>query len=340
MKYQNNHIGLNFIWIIMLLPFTVLTAINGYYLLRAPRLEEPIQAILLLSASVLEICALFFLLLRPRNYLEITTKNNYYDLRISPFKKELKEIPISKGDIKDKINSEFLKANNISPTHRQYTTLLLGIFFMVSGLIMLIFYLVVGIFGNLYTMLSIIFGTILITKAISQDFSDKNGVLIDYNDSKKSLSFQQNFRSKFVRINTLQPTELEITNNFRKLNIFEILLIPALLSYSTIETIQSWAISTSSTSIINSVITSIFLGLVYFLFFIYLCVPSGQLRLRTPTTKYDIPITYTVRTKRFLDGILSKDLKNPFILRCLFIIIIGISSIMGTLIYLNLYFFI
>lgn len=341
-RYQNNHVGSKFIWVLILVPFLVLTAINGPYLLVAPRLQDPTQAILFIVTSILEVCALFFLVLRQQNYLEITTKNNYYDTWFAPFKKKLEELPISEGEGKGKTTSEFMKKHDISPTHRHYTTLLTGVFFILSGLIMLVLYafLIMGIFGNLYTMFSIIFGVILIVKAISQDFSNKNGVQIDHDEIKKTSSFHQNFRHKFVRIETLQSSGVEPTRQFRKLNFFELILIPILLAFSTIQTVQSWMFSTSALIILDSVITTAVLCVVYLLIFLYLCVPLDQLRLTTPTKKYDIPITLTTRKKRFLDGVLSSDLKKSFILRCLLIAIIGVLSLIGTLLYLNLYFFI
>jgi len=338
-RYQNTHIGKNHVWIIILVPMIALTAIQGVYLLMAPFLQNPTEGILFIVTAILEVVALYFLALRPAQYLKITTKENYYETWFAPNLKEL-EIPLSDESGKGKISSEFLENNNINPTHRIYLRLLVGLFFCISGLIMLIFYYVVGVFGGMYTMASVIFGTILIIQAISNDFSEKDGVIIDYDQNDKTFRFEQNFRSRFLRINTLQSTEVEVKDQFRKVTIFEILVLSLVLVYSMIETVQSWAISSSTNMILNSVITTIFLCVVYFLIFLYLCVPTNHLQVRTPTMKYNVPVTLKNQKKGFLEGVLSDDLKKSFTMRCLYLLIAGVGTLIGTLIYLNIFFFV
>lgn len=338
-SYQNNRLGSNHIWIIALIPFIVLGAINGVYLLRAPLLTDPTEGILFLVTSVLEVGALFYLTLRPAHYFKISTKENHYETWFTPYKKDLSDIPILENS-HPKSSSEFMNEHDINPTHRSYSGLLIGTFFLTSGLIMLIFYYVIGIFGNLYTMSSIIFGTLLMVRAISNDFSDKNGVQVDYDTTMKTIRFEQTFHSRFTHIKTLQSTEARVMGQFRQINIFDIMLISPILIFSTIETVQSWAISSSSNVILNSVITTGFLALVYLLIFLYICTPLNHLRLSTPTLKLSIPVTSTKHEKHLFEGILSTDLKKSFLYRCLFLVIIGVSTLIGTLIYLNLYFFI
>ncbi len=338
-RYQNTNINKNYAWILTLIPFSVLTAISGVYLLRAAINKDPTQGILLLVTAAIEIGALFFLALRPAHYFAITTKGYFYQTWFTPFRKKSIEIPLSGKERKEKISVELMNTLNISPTHRQYTKLLIGIFFLVSGLIMLVFYFVVHIFGKVYTMISIIFGTLLIIKAFVDDFSDRNGVVLNQNESDKFVSYERTFQSRFVKIKTLQPTELEVSNQFRDITIYELVLIPILLGFSTIQTMQGWALSTSTPFILNSIMTTAFLCLVYALVFIYICVPTNQLRLKTPTVKYNIPVTLTGGKSRFLEGVLSKDLRVSFLVRCLFIVAIGVVSIVYYFIQIYPYFY-
>ncbi len=339
-RYQNNRVGISYIWLFLILPFSIFTAINGVYMLRAPLLQNPIQGILLVLTAILEIPAVFYITLRPSNYLNITTKDNLYETWFVPHKMELRDLPLVEEDRKGKIDKTFMDSHNISATHRQYTNLVLGIFFLVSGLLMLVLYYVVGIFGHLYTSASVLFGTMLVIRAVAGDFSNRNGVQVTYEESEKALSFEQNFRSHFMRINTLHSTDVEITRSFRHINFLDILLIPVLLFMGTRQTILSWAIATTPNLILISVITTVFLGLIYFLFFIQLCGLTDHLRLTTPTMKYSIPITLSNPKIRFLNGALSKDLKKSFILRCAFIALIGILTLILTLTYLNLNFYV
>lgn len=339
-RYQNNHINKNYTWIIILVPFIVLTAIQGVYLLTAPMLTNPIQGILFLVTAVLETIALFYLALRPSNYIKITTKENNYETWFVPHKFQLTKLPIAEADGKERKDSAFMASNNISSIHRNYRRLLLGLFFSISGLIMLIFYYAVGVFGNLYTMGSIIFGVLLIVKAVANDFSDNNGVAIDYDIEKRALSFKQTYRSRFVRIDTLQETDLKVVGQFQKISVFELLLIPILLTFSTIQTVQSWVLSSSPAVISNSVITTIFLTFIYLLIFLYVCSPTDHLEVRTPTFEYFIPITLTSGKNGVLKGVLSSDLKKGFWFRSILILVTGFCALLGVLLYLQPFFFV
>lgn len=338
-RYQNNKIGVNHVWIFTLVPFMVLTAIAGVYLFMAPLMTDPTQAILFLVFSILEIAALYYIALRPASYLRITTQDSFYETCFEPYKKDVPDIPLSNVDQKGKIHSEFMTKNNINPTHRSYTKLLIGIFFVASGLIMMTLYFVVGLLGGFYTMVSIVFGAVLVIKAFSQDFSDKNGVIVDYDKGTKLLNFEQTRGRRFLKINTLQPTGLEVVEQFRSTNIWEILLIVIFLPFGTIETVQGWVLSTTPALIINSVITMAFLCIVYFLVFVYLCFPINKLRVDTPTLKYELPVSLTEGQSRFLSGVLSADLKKTFLLRCVFLALICVGAIVGTIIYLYPFFF-
>lgn len=351
--YQNNKLGPKYLWVILLTPFIMIFSfIEGYYILNAPLLTTPIQGILLIFSGIMECFALYFLVFRQQNYLKIITKRNIYDMWFSPFKKyfgknnekteEINEIFDPSQNRENKKITEFMDNNKISSTHRNYINLLLSIFFMISGIIMLVLYFSVGIFGNLYTMFSIIFGIILLIKAFSKDFGNKNGDYIDFDKSNNSLRFYRKYKNiflnKFHNIFAFNIKEARIENRFRRLNFFDFLIIPILLIFSTIETVQSWAISSTPITIIDSIITTIFLILVYFLIFIYLCVPMNNLLFRTQTVKSFIPVTLKTENFNMFKGILSKDLRSTLFLRILFMLLIILLSTIGMLIYLNFYF--
>ncbi len=338
-SYQNNHIGKNHAWIITLIPFIVLTFINGVYIVNAPLLTNPIQGILMIITAIIEIPILIFLVLRPSHYFKITTKENQYETWFYPHKRDISEIPLSGDKGIGKVNAEFMSSNDISSTHKSYTNLLLGLFFMIFGTLMISYYWVLGVFGGLFTMGAIIFGTILVFKAIAFDFSKKDGVLVDYDMDSKLLHFRQDSRYHFLEIETHQPTDLKVTNQFRRLTVFDLVIIPIILIFSMIETVQSWAITIPAT-LWNSVITTIFLVLVYFLIFYYICSPTDQLHLKTPTLQNQVPITLTSGKNGHFKGVLSEDLKKGFLVRCLYVLGIGITTLIYTIIYLNLNFFV
>lgn len=344
LRYQNNHLGPKLIWVVLLMPFIVLSFIEGFYLVNIfviPRLENPIQGILLIFSGIMECFALFFLVLTPQHYFEIATKDDLYEMWFEPetAKIRLKEIdPITQEisevfecSMKKEEISEFMKINQISSTHRSYTNLILGFFFIATSVVMWNFFI---LFGTLYWWFAIIFGSILVIRAISQDFSDVNGDLIECNDSDKILKFQRKFRYKFFKIRTYKPTELKLAKQFRKLDFFDVAAIPGLLFFISLQTTQSWALATSTVLILDSVISTIFMVVVCFLIFIYLCVPLDQVKFKTSTINYYIPVTLKSREKFNFKAVLSKPLKKTFLLRLLFIVIIIIATIIGTSIYL------
>ncbi|MBA7681889.1 hypothetical protein ES703_90231 [subsurface metagenome] len=344
LRYQNNNLGPKLIWVVLLMPFIVLSFIEGFYLINMysiPRLETPIQGILLIFSAIMECFALFFLVLTPQHYFEIATKDDLYEMWFEPEKSKirLKEIDPITEDISEVFEcsmkkeeiSEFMKSNQISTTHRSYTNLILGIFFIATSVVMWNFFI---LFGTLYWWFAIIFGSILVIRAISQDFSDLNGDLIDYNQSDKILRFQRKFRYKFFKIRTYKPTELKLAKQFRKLDFFDVAAIPGLLFFISLQITQSWAFATSPVLILNSFISTIFMAVVCFLIFIYLCVPLDQVKFKTPTINYYIPVTLKSREKFNFKAVLSKPLKKTFLLRLLFLVIMVVATIIGTSIYL------
>ncbi|GAH29800.1 unnamed protein product, partial [marine sediment metagenome] len=344
LRYQNNQLGPKLIWVVLLMPFIVLSFIEGFYLINMyaiPRLENPIQGILLIFSAIMECFALFFLVLTPQHYFEIATKDDLYEMWFEPEKSKirLKEIDPITEDISEVFEcsmkkeeiSEFMKNNQISTTHRSYTNLILGIFFIATSIVMWNFFI---LFGTLYWWFAIIFGSILIIRAISQDFSDVNGDLIECNDSDKILKFQRKFRYKFLKIRTYKPTELKLAKQFRKLDFFDVAAIPGLLFFISLQITQSWALATSTILILDSVISTVFMVVVCFLIFIYLCVPLDQVKFKTSTINYYIPVTLKSREKFNFKAVLSKSLKKTFLLRLLFIVIMIVATIIGTSIYL------
>ena len=344
LRYQNNQLGPKLIWVVLLMPFIILSFIEGFYLINMyaiPRLENPIQGILLIFSAIMECFALFFLVLTPQHYFEIATKDDLYEMWFEPEKSKirLKEIDPITEDISEVFEcapdttkiSDFMKENKISSTHRHYTNLILGIFFIATSIAMWNFFI---FFGTLYWWFAIIFGSILLIRAISQDFSNINGDLIEYDDSSKILKFYRKFQYKFNFICTYKPTELSIVKQFRKLDFFDISAIPGLLFFISFQLVQSWALATSPVLILDSIISTIFMVVVCILIILYLCIPLNEVEFRTSTISYYIPITLKFREKFNFKSLLSKSLKKTFLLRLLFIVIMVVATIIGTSLYL------
>jgi hypothetical protein len=231
--------------------------------------------------------------------------------------------------------TEFMKANNINPTHRDYLKLIIGICLISASRPMWHFFI---LFGNFYWWFATIWGAILIVKAISEDFSDRNGVSVDFNESEKKLKFRRKFRSKFYNLGTFQPTDVKLTRQFRKLDAFDVLAIPGMLMFITIQLTQGWLFADERVIWILMAYSTAFMVLVCVGVFLYLCVPIDQIEFKTPTIKYFIPVSVEGSKHLHLNAAFSGDLKGTFIIRCLAIAITIIASVTGTLINLALNF--
>ncbi|MHA1231656.1 MAG: hypothetical protein ACTSPQ_13500 [Candidatus Helarchaeota archaeon] len=362
LKFQNNFVGSKYLWIVILMPFIIIfSLIEGSYLLFAPRLQDPTQAILLIYSGIMECFALYFLVIRQQNYLKINTKDYYYDMWFAPFSIKRKEIKNTNKEIEDILDflydknknkisknspentfeqTEFMKKYGINSTRRYYLNLGVALFFVITGLLFLVLYFELGVLGNLYTMFTIKFGVIVIVRAYSEDFTDKNGFNVKYKSKEKNISIKQRFKHKFANIFTYNQTEVEVERKLKKLNVFDILFITLIMIYSTIETVQSWSISSDKNpiTIIDSIITTIFVVIVYLIIFVYVCAPIDQLKLKTKNSKYYVPIGLMNRNLNIFQDIFAKQNKKALILRIIWILLVLILSIIANSLYLYINF--
>lgn len=338
MRYQNNQVGPKFIWLIILIPLSVLTIYNGTAYLFAPLLTDPTQGILFYYSAITELVVLFFLLMKPQQYWEIATKTDLYEYWIEPFSKDLKSIPRLTEEISevfelkpDQAKSEaFMEKANLKPAFKDYNRIFIGIFFIATSIPMLSFQV---LFGQFYYWFALFFGSICIIKGLSRDFSD--GDLIE-SDTAFKFKRRSNVKgiSKFYHYRTFEPTDAEITKQFRKLDFFEVMILPLMVAFMMIQVVQSWYISSTLTMLLSSLWSTLFMVLVVLIVLIYLCMPIDQIKIMSPTIEYYIPVK--LNDEKFFDlkSALSDSLKTTFILRFLIIMLILVGSLIGTLIYL------
>ena len=344
-RYQNNHLGPKLGWILLLLPFIVLqlmTAIPLFFVERAG--PQYVLSWIFLIISMFEIFAIILLVFFQQNYFEIATKTHVYEMWFSPFKfRRRKRIELRQDfskyfecGIEKRIESN-PRFTNVNITHFQLFNLIFGSFLIVSAIIMLT---QMVLFGPLYWWVALMYGLILIVKSFSFDFSKKGEDKFYYNEESNIFRFKRTFSYKFHYLTAHNIEYIDVKKWFRKLDFFDIFGLGAMLIMLTIQQIEGWVIVNSVSVIIDNIISTVYMGVVFIFIILYDCLPINVIEFKTPSIIYRIPITlkshkknkfsrYYENLREFPKEILKNDLNKTFILR---ISIIGFI-ILGAIFY-------
>ena len=342
-RYQNNHLGPKLMWIPAFFPFIVMQLMTAIPLFGAERAApEYVLSTVFVIISIIEIIALLILVCFQQNYFEIATESRVYEMWFAPIK--LKKL----SQFKDNFN-EFLgcdidvregeKTNigifkDLENTHFQTFNLEFGLILVLLSLIMLIN---MVFFGQLVWWLALIYGFILLLKAFSHDFSDKNGDIFVYNDKSKVFSFRRVFQYKFHYITARNVEKISTKKWFRKLDAFDIVFIVGLLILMVFQQGLGWGLADSFTLILDNIFSTIILIIICTCIFYYLCFPIDVIEFKTATIKYRIPISIKLKYSNVIDKYVKyfatflknnqeKDVKRTFFMRlgAMSLIIVGV----------------
>ncbi len=349
-RYQNNHLGPKFTWIIVLTPFIVFQLLAAFPLFFAPR-AAPYHVLswTFLIISLLEVVAVILLVVYPQSYFEIATKQKLYEMWLSPYKKvnfnedflELFECTFKSADSQktilfDKLNSRHLSLFSLS----------LGIFLVASTLIMIIGML---LFGSLFWWLGLMYGLVLIVKGYMNDFGDANDNIFSYDNDSKEFKFMRKFKGKFQFI-AAKAESVKVGKWFRKLDFFDVGLIGGILVSLMFLQTEGWKIADTPIGIIDNVFSTIYMIVLIFLILLYTCLPIDVVEFSTPTITYRIEATLKSRPKSIFSQIiknlkefphlvLQKEMKRTFLLRLLVILILLLFGLVLSFIEFQFYLF-
>jgi hypothetical protein len=312
-RYQNNHLGPKYLWIMLLLPFIVMQLQTAIPLFQSERAApEFILSWTFLITSIVEIVVLFILVGVPQNYYEIATKDLLYEMWFSPVKMR------GQGDLRNEIADLFncgvdereieSSANtstfaDVSNTHFQLFNFVFGTFLIISGIIMLTNMI---LFGNLFWWIALMYGLILIFKAISYDFSRKGGNLFHYDKDKKIYKFQRNFGYKFHYVTAYNVESVKVRKWYRRLDMFDIFGLGGMLVMLALQQTEGWAIVSTLGVVNDNIISTIYMVIVFIFIFLYLCIPIDVIEFKTPTITYRNRVTLKLKEK----GLFNKYIKN------------------------------
>ena len=349
-RYQNNHLGPKLSWIVLLMPFIglqLMTAIPLFSSLRGA--PDYVFSWTLTICSIIEIIALIILVILPQNYYEIATKDRVYEMWFSPLKRKKKAqfteefSEFLECDLKKEEKDSF---SDVNSRHFQLFNLAFGLFLFISAIIM---HVQMVLFGPMVYWVALIYGTILIVKAFSHDFSNKEGNSFYFNKNDKIFRFNRNFSYKFHYV---AGTNVEAVNTrkwFRKLDFFDITMIGWLLILLTMQQVQGWALADTPVIILDNLFSTIFMMVVIVFSILFLCVPIDVVEIKTPTITYRIRNTTKLKEKNLLKKYINNlksfpkevrrgEMKKTFYIRIGIILSLIIISVITTTILLITYF--
>ncbi|MEE9378725.1 MAG: hypothetical protein V3V33_11905, partial [Candidatus Lokiarchaeia archaeon] len=355
-RYQNNHLGPKLGWIMLILPFIVyqlMTAIPLFMVERAG--PDYVLSWTFLIISILEIIVLILLVMFQQNYFEIATKTHLYEMWFSPIKLKYRseltedlsnffECDIKGDDAND--NSQLL-FSELDNTHFQLFNLIFGLFLIISGIVMATN---MVLFGPLFWWVAIMYGFMILVKAYSFDFSKKGEDKFYYNKENLIFKFRRRFCKKFHYVSAHNVESIKIRKWFRKLDFFDIFGLGAMIVMLTIQQIEGWFIADTIPTIINNIISTIYMGIIFIFIILYVCLPIDVIEFKTPSLIYRIQISLKLKHKNliqkyynnlkgFFKEALKGDLIRTFRLRIGVILVLIIGSMFYS-IYIIISFFV
>ncbi len=338
LRFQNNQLGPKLTWIIILTPFIVLQLLTGIPLFTAERAAPAhVLSWTFLIISILEIMAVYILVMHPQAYFEFASDEKLHEMWFAPRKMDElmgKFQALFNLSIPSKEQENRPEFAPINDTHISLFRVILGIFLVASTLIMM---LGMVLFGSLFWWLGLIYGVILLVKARFHDFSDPHTNKFFFNEQERIFKFYKKFKNKFHYILATDVNSVKLTRWFRRLDFFDVGLIGGMLVSLMFLQVEGWKIADSTIAIRDNVISTIYMGILIFLLFVFLCVPIDVVEFKTPTITYRIETTLKSKSKNhfhhFLEDLKTLHImlrepqfKRTFLLR---ITIIGILLLIG-----------
>ncbi len=344
-KYQNNHLDSKLFWIILLLPFIIIQLMIGVSLFVEENVDlYYIPSWTFIMISILEIIALGLLIMFQQNYYGIVTKSHLYRLWFSPVKLRNRSdlignfsnlLKYETGKFFTRNHDNNSKFSDLDNTHIQLFKFILALFLIISGLLMPTN---IILFGPLFWWVAVMYGFILLVKSISLDFSKKGGDKFYYDKEMETFIFQRKFSYKFQYVSAYQVKSLKIRKWYRNLDFFDFFGLGSILIILMIQQIENWTIIDTVSNIDNNVISSLYMMVVVFFIFLYVCVPIDVVEFKTPSITHRIHVTLRSKKqnkiqkvfnnmKKFPTEILKEDMIRTFYIRLFMILLLILGSI-------------
>ena len=292
LRYQNTNIGHRIIWVIFFVPTALLMLKYGLPMFDEPRALTHEFSMMLTLTAVVHIVCLILLVVNPQNYMELVTKEKYYEMWFNPQEttartKILNVLEYESHKVEGRGESSFedLHKNEgdlliTGVKQHKYFRLILGIFILVLSLICYAFQVM---FGTLFWFGGAVFGVGMVITSFLTDFNTFQSVHFNQGSGKFLLS--ANYGRKNVHLAVFKTKSVSLTPHLRKLKPFEVLSGMWLMGIPIIMTIYSYVYGdfTRGILIMETIATTVITLVLIFLFFLYFCVPVNHLKIESET---------------------------------------------------------
>lgn len=295
LRYQNTNIGHRILWLLYLIPSSLLMLKYGVPMFDEPRAETHEFPIMMTLTAVVNIVCLILLIGDSQNYLEIVTPEKYYEMWFSPQKTTDRAEILNVLEYEGKAiegrgveNFESLGKEEgnyliFREKQRKYFRLIMGISILVISVASYAFQI---LFGAVFWFGGVVFGVGMIFIALFTDFNTTQRVY--FNQGTGKFYYGSTFGKKNVHLGAFRTKNVSLTPHLRKLKPFEVISAMWLTGIPLIQTIYSYVYGDFSNWIIileTIGTTLITLGLI-FTFFLYFCVPVNHLKVESETFTY------------------------------------------------------
>jgi len=353
-RFQNNHIGPKLAWIILFIPFIVLQLMTAIPLLAVENAgPDFVLSWTFIVLSFIDIVVLVVLVIFQQKYFEIATKEKLYEMWFSPiklknqsqFKENFANFLECNPNLRDaETNDDDKVFSSVNSTNFQLFKLIFGLFLITIALIMLT---QMVLFGPQVWWFALMYGLMLLVKAVSYDFSKKNGNSFEFNETSKDFRFKREFLHKFHYIGAKNVESLSVKKWYRKIDFFDVFGICGLLVFLTLQSVEGWLAADTLTLRMDNLISTLLWIIVIAFFIFYLCFPIDFVEIKTPSITYRVQITlnlketnaikqYIKNLKNFPKEIMKPEMKKTFLIRIGFIF----ALIFGGIFYMLFYFLI
>jgi hypothetical protein len=294
-RFQNTNIGHRIIWVIWFIPTSLLMLKYGVPMFDEPRAATHEFPIMMTLTAVINIICLILLVVNPQNYMELVTKEKYYEMWFNPQhpsdKIQILEIlNYGRGLVEGRggTNLEDLKDGKedlliTRENQKKYFRLFLGILILIISLLSYAFQV---LFGALFWFGGVVFGVGMIITAFLTDFNTTQQVF--FNPSSGKFLLNSSFGGKNVNLGAFKTKAVSLTPHLRRLRPFEVLSAMWISGIALIQTIYTYVYGDFSRwiLIIEAIGTTCITLMLIFLFFLYFCVPINHLRIESETFTY------------------------------------------------------
>jgi len=353
-RYQNTNVGAKYFWAVIFVPMIIMILQWGVPLFGEARMEDQILPTMMTLTAIIDGIVLFLLMFRIPSYMEIVTKDRYYETWFQPN-------PSKKGRLNEDLIAKDLNIEQISTDNntsvKDFSVLKSNYFGFTIGILLFSVAIISAIFeimfGTLFWMMAGIYGLILMVKSLYSDFNTSNQILYIEETHQLQMIKRYTIKNKtFINIikpifeynSLLKVKNVSLIEKQRKIGFIELFAILWLIFMGSQQITYSWLLlqPTSPAVIVDTISATVLFSIIFILLFLYFTVNIPQLDINSASFQITKELSqsenlyYPLKEAKLSiqKTIQKKETKKIFVIRIgvlLFFILAGILSAITTI---------